>query len=58
METPSATSSKYGYNVRLVAGVPKIFKCPFCNLLVRNAIQTFRGERACEACYIEAKGYD
>jgi len=45
-----------GFVVNLKTPLPGKWKCPLCNLLMRNAIQTYRGEMACEACYFTAKG--
>ena len=44
-----------GHDVNLISELPHMFKCPLCNLLMRDAIQTYRGDRACEFCYYDAK---
>ena len=44
-----------GYKVTLCEDVQDTFLCPFCKLLMRNPVQTFRGELACEYCYIQAQ---
>lgn len=44
-----------GYDVPLVALLPNKFKCPLCELLIRDAVQTYRGELACESCYRAAR---
>ena len=46
-----------GYKVNLKTKLPKKWICPLCNMLMRDAIQTYRGEMACESCYLNAKGY-
>ena len=51
-----------GYNVKLwdegdVLKNEK-FICPFCKLLMRNPVQTCRGELACSSCYQHAKKRD
>jgi len=51
----SANEQK-GFVANLKNPLPGKWKCPLCNLLMRNAIQTYRGEMACEACYFSAKG--
>lgn len=40
-----------GYEVLLVKTLTERLTCPFCMKLMRNPIQTFRGELACEYCY-------
>ena len=53
-------ASKYstgGYDVILMSSTPERFRCPFCKKLMKDAVQTFRGERACAQCYETAKGY-
>ncbi|XP_057315097.1 TNF receptor-associated factor 3-like isoform X2 [Hydractinia symbiolongicarpus] len=40
-----------GYEVLLVDPLPERLKCPLCKKLMRNPIQTYRGELACEYCY-------
>ena len=47
---------KNGYDIELVDSLPTQFLCPFCKLLMRNPIQTFRGGLACEYCYKHALG--
>ena len=49
---------KPGYNVNLLKDcdvVKNKLLCPFCNLLMRNPVQTCRGELACIDCYKQAK---
>lgn len=45
-----------GYQVALKNPLPLKWQCPFCNLLMKDAIQTYRGEMACESCFLKAKG--
>lgn len=45
-----------GFVVNLKNSLPTKWKCPLCSLLMRDAIQTYRGEMACESCYFSAKG--
>ena len=42
-----------GYTVKLLPGtrVPESYYCPFCKLLLRNAVQTSEGDRLCESCF-------
>ena len=50
-------SSLGGYNVELKEPLPKEFICHnFCKLLMKDPVQTSRGDRSCETCYREAKG--
>ena len=44
-----------GYKVSLCEDVQDTLLCPFCKLLMRNPVQTFRGELACEYCYVQAQ---
>lgn len=44
-----------GYKVNLCEDVNDTLLCPFCKLLMRNPVQTFRGELACEYCYLQAQ---
>ena len=37
--------------VYLVEPLPERFRCPLCMKLMRNPVQTIRGELACENCY-------
>jgi len=53
---PFTASDEKGFAVNLKDPLPAKWKCPLCNLLMRNAIQTYRGEMACESCYFTAKG--
>ena len=43
--------SARGYDVELVEEIPERLKCPLCETLMRDPIQTIRGELACEICY-------
>ena len=43
-----------GYDIELVGSLPTKLLCPFCKFLMRDPIQTFRGELACEYCYKQA----
>ena len=43
-----------GYHLELVETLPIKYLCPLCKRLMRDPIQTFRGELACEHCYKEA----
>ena len=45
-----------GYDVLLLHSIPAKYKCPICSMLMRDALQTYRGEMACESCYHHAKG--
>jgi len=47
-----------GYKVSLCGDVQDTLLCPFCKLLMRNPVQTFRGELACEYCYVQAQKKD
>ena len=47
-----------GYKVTLCEDVKYTLLCPFCKLLMRNPVQTFRGELACEYCYTQAQKKD
>ena len=47
-----------GYKVCLCEDVNDALLCPFCKLLMRNPVQTFRGELACEYCYVQAQTKD
>ena len=46
-----------GYKLELVSEFPTKFRCPFCEHLMRDPIQTSRGELACGSCYMEALRY-
>jgi len=49
-------NNKDGYDVYLVEPINKRFQCPLCNKLMRDPIQTIRGELACEYCYTKNFG--
>jgi len=53
---PFSADGERGFVVKLKDSLPSKWKCPLCNLLMRNAIQTYRGEMACESCYFSVKG--
>ena len=46
-----------GYDVLLASTLPARYRCPLCQLLLRNAVQTIRGELACESCYMNSRRY-
>lgn len=46
---------RIGYNVNLCEAVKDGLSCPFCELVMRTPIQTYRGEVACRYCYKQAK---
>ncbi|XP_057305913.1 TNF receptor-associated factor 3-like [Hydractinia symbiolongicarpus] len=46
--------SSKGYNIQTLIQVPVRLICALCGLILRNTIQTSRGERACSTCYNEA----
>ncbi|XP_057295437.1 TNF receptor-associated factor 3-like [Hydractinia symbiolongicarpus] len=51
----TASSDLQGYDVLLQDGKQHGYlQCPLCKKLMRNPIQTFRGELACETCYKNA----
>lgn len=52
----SSDISEGGYKVNLKKGIPRKWQCPLCDLLMRDAIQTYRGEMACESCFLKGKG--
>ena len=43
------------HSLKLMDKVPEELKCPLCEKLLREPIQTVRGELACEDCYVEKK---
>ena len=47
-----------GYKVIACEDVKNGLLCPFCTLFMRNPVQTFRGELACEYCYMQARKKD
>ncbi|XP_057304946.1 TNF receptor-associated factor 5-like isoform X2 [Hydractinia symbiolongicarpus] len=50
-----AESHIRGFDVKLVSSVTGRYKCSMCKLLLREPIQTFRGELACGSCYSYAR---
>ena len=58
MEIQDHDSTTRGYKVNLCHDVGCTLLCPFCKYLMRNPVQTFRGELACEYCYIQAQKKD
>ena len=47
---------RYGLDLPLTAIPNRRWICSICQLLMNDPIQTYRGARACRACYVEAKG--
>lgn len=46
-----------GYEIsHMKSKIPEKWLCPLCNKLLRDAIQTYRGEVACESCFLVGKG--
>ena len=41
-----------GYDIELLKPLSPGYKCPYCEFVMRDPIQTLEGERACRLCYL------